>query len=90
MGAMSGMDTRRKHVQDPHRTNIHGEGRPAGVLLAVHTDNEHAESVAKMLADSGGHAIERAQGRWQDGKWVDFDPLATPVPEPSSKTTANQ
>src|SRR5690606_4016523 len=90
MGAMRGMDTRRKNVQEPYRTPVQGEGRPAGVLLAVHTDSEHAQSVAKMLADAGGHAIERAQGRGQDGKWVDFDPLATPVPEPTSTGTANQ
>jgi hypothetical protein len=25
-------------------------------------------------------AIERASGRWQQGRWADFDPLKKPVP----------
>lgn len=37
------------------------------------------EAVARrVLREAGGHDIERAQGRWQDGKWQDFDPLKPP------------
>lgn len=80
-GAMRRMDSRRDRVQEPHRTVEAQEGRPAGVMLAVNTDGEHAQEVASMLAAAGGHQVERAQGRWRGGKWEDFDPLAPPVPQ---------
>jgi hypothetical protein len=35
---------------------------------------------ARVLRDAGGAAIERATGRWQQGRWADFDPLRPPVP----------
>jgi hypothetical protein len=54
------------------------EGRPSGVLLAVHTSPEHEKHVARVLKDAGGQEVERAQGRWEDGKWKDFDPLVSP------------
>ena len=86
-GAMGGMDKRRRNVQQPHRGHTPNEGRPSGVLLAVNADGERAEEVARILKETGGVQVERALGRWQDGKWVDFDPLAAPVPEPSVSST---
>ncbi|HUH59698.1 MAG TPA: hypothetical protein VL001_06420 [Candidimonas sp.] len=55
-----------------------GQGHPSGVMLAVHTSPEHEKHIAAILRDNGGTAVERAQGRWRDGKWEDFDPLADP------------
>lgn len=82
-GAMGGMDRRRERVQDPHRVQVTGEGRPAGVLLAVNADGERSREIAALLVESGGREVERAQGRWRDGKWEDFDPLSAPVPQPA-------
>lgn len=89
-GAMSGMDRRRKHVQEPHRSQAPSEGRPAGVLLAVNAAGERAQEIATLLAQAGGTQIERAQGRWRDGKWEDFDPMTPPTPQPTDpgNTTA--
>lgn len=82
-GAMRGMDKRRDRVQEPHRTEVRGEGRPAGVMLAVNTDNERSSDIARILVEAGGHEVERAQGRWREGNWEDFDPLSVPVKEGS-------
>lgn len=82
-GAMGGMDRRRRRVQDPSPARVPGEGRPAGVMLAVNTDGERSQEIAAMLVESGGQEVERALGRWRAGKWEDFDPLAPPVPQPT-------
>jgi hypothetical protein len=90
-GAMSGMDRRRKNVQDPRPPREAGEGRPAGVMLAVNVDGERADEIARMLVAAGGREVERARGRWRGGKWEDFDPLAPAVPqtaEPGSRDLA--
>lgn len=54
------------------------EGRKSGVLLAVHTSREHEQRVASILRAAGGVEVERAQGRWMNGRWEDFDPLVSP------------
>ncbi|HZH57752.1 hypothetical protein [Yanghanlia caeni] len=83
-GAMRGMDRRRASVQDAHRPPLKGEGRPAGVLLAVNTQGEREREIARILVEAGGQEVERAQGRWRAGKWEDFDPTRPPVPEPTA------
>lgn len=52
--------------------------RHAGVLLAVHASPEQETTIARILRDAGGMDIERAQGHWAKGSWVDFDPVAAP------------
>lgn len=92
-GAMQGVDRKRKRVQDPHRRPEPNEGHPSGVMLAVNSDGARSEEIARMLVEAGGDQVERAQGRWRGGKWEDFDPLATPVPEPAAgaaRSGANQ
>lgn len=81
-GAMGGMDKRRDTVQQPHGVKKAGEGRPAGVMLAVNAAGERAQEIAAILEAAGGRQVERAQGRWRDGKWEDFDPLTPPQPQP--------
>lgn len=54
------------------------EGRSSGVMLAVHTSRDHEQKVAEILRRTGGVEVERAQGRWANGKWEDFDPLVSP------------
>ncbi|MGP1615045.1 MAG: hypothetical protein ACTS5Y_08350 [Pollutimonas bauzanensis] len=54
------------------------EGRKSGVLLAVHTSREHEKRMAAILRSAGGVEVERAEGRWTNGHWEDFDPLVSP------------
>jgi hypothetical protein len=63
-----------------HRSPFHEETRDSGVLVAVHVSPDNQLDAARVLRDAGGVAIERASGRWQQGRWADFDPLKTPVP----------
>ncbi|MGF6600164.1 S-formylglutathione hydrolase FrmB [Paraburkholderia sp. GAS448] len=56
------------------------ETRDSGVLVAVHVSPDSQLDAARVLRDAGGAAIERATGRWQQGRWADFDPLRPPVP----------
>lgn len=59
------------------------EGRPSGVLLAVNVESDNEQRVGRILRNAGGEEVERAQGRWEDGKWKDFDPMVSPKLEKS-------
>ncbi|MFM0228030.1 hypothetical protein [Paraburkholderia dipogonis] len=63
-----------------HRSAFHEETRDSGVLVAVHVSPDNQFDAARVLREAGGMAIERASGRWQQGRWADFDPLKQPVP----------
>ena len=53
--------------------------RAAGMMVAVRADREGAEADAlRVLRAQGAVEIERAQGEWRDGSWVDFDPRRPP------------
>lgn len=53
--------------------------RPAGIILAVRvTDTAHEDFVVEALRNGDAADIERAQGEWRDGDWVDFNPVAPP------------
>ena len=47
-------------------------------MLALPVAPEQEALARRVLRESGGRDIERAQGRWLDGKWEDFDPLTPP------------
>jgi hypothetical protein len=49
-------------------------------MLAVHAPPGRDGAAGLILRAAGGEDVERAQGRWQKGKWVDFDPLSPPGP----------
>jgi hypothetical protein len=53
--------------------------RPSGVLLAVHVELGTEIFASNLLKNHGGKDVERASGRWRDGKWTDFDPVVPPV-----------
>lgn len=78
---------RRKTPTTPVVLEEHPAVRAAGVMLALHVSAEQEALARRVLRESGGQDIERAQGRWRDGKWQDFDPLAPPqtveVPSPT-------
>ena len=78
VGAMS--RTRESAQAGHHHLAFHQELRDSGVLVAVHVSPDNQFDAARVLREAGGQAIERASGRWQQGRWADFDPLKTPEP----------
>jgi hypothetical protein len=54
--------------------------RPAGVLLSARAEGELTAQAADILRGAGARDLERAEGRWEDGRWADFNPGARPVP----------
>jgi hypothetical protein len=74
VGAMS-------HTRKPKSASYAEEPtRHAGVLVAVHVSPESQDKAADVLRSAGGMEIERASGRWKQGRWSDFDPLQPPHP----------
>jgi len=53
---------------------------PVSVMLAVQVPAGKEKFVKEALRRSGGEDLERAQGQWVDGTWVDLDPLAPSRP----------
>jgi|SRR4051812_5114261 len=65
--------------------------RHAGVMVAVNAVDPTEQSRAvDILRSQGARQIERAEGRWENGAWLDFDPGATPqlISAPLSQTGA--
>jgi F0F1-type ATP synthase assembly protein I len=66
--------------------------RKGGVLAAVHATPETEADAARILKAEGGLDVEKAGGRWRNGDWVDFNPLAAPrlsdkvAPSPDNTT----
>ena len=52
--------------------------RRGGMTLAVRIDPHNEKTVIGLLTSAGVEDLERAQGEWRNGEWVDFDPLAPP------------
>jgi hypothetical protein len=56
---------------------IPGQIKPepgAGPMVAICVDRPGTEQIARAtLHRHGAHAIERVEGRWEDGGWKDFD-----------------
>ena len=51
--------------------------RRGGMTLAVRVDANES-IVVDVLTAAAVEDLERAKGEWQDGQWVDFDPLSPP------------
>jgi len=54
--------------------------RPAEALIAVNLDGAGVpeESVVRAFEEAGAWQIERAEGRWENGQWADFNPIDAP------------
>lgn len=53
--------------------------RPCGIVVAVNAEQGAPErTVIDVLRDHAARSIEKSDGEWRDGKWVDFDPDSTP------------
>jgi hypothetical protein len=80
VGGLAGMGS---GTQDEHGTPAR---RPAGVMVAVRVgDQEGAQRAIEALRAHGAENIEEAEGQWENGDWVDFDPVSYPhlVDQPS-------
>jgi len=55
------------------------EYRRGGIMLAVRlADPANEQRVVATLRAEGAADVEQADGQWEDGDWVDFDPFAPP------------
>ncbi|WP_251880049.1 hypothetical protein [Achromobacter sp. Marseille-Q4954] len=79
---------RRRHPAASVARDAHPAVRQAGVMLALHISPDRDALARTVLTQAGGTDIERAQGRWLNGKWEDFDPL-TPPRHVEASTMAN-
>lgn len=54
--------------------------RPSGYMVAAHVvDVTQRTAAVEALRSAGALDIEHADGVWQAGKWVDFDPVRAPL-----------
>ena len=75
-GSLFGM---RKGVNDESQPD-HTVVRPAEALIAVKLDGAGVaeESIVRALEEAGAWQFERAEGRWENGQWADFNPIDSP------------
>lgn len=59
--------------------------RESGVLLAVHASEETRPLAIRVLRAAGALEVERAEGRWANGHWSDFNPVTPPTIELASE-----
>lgn len=71
-GLKAGVDTEAQ----PDHTVL----RPAEAMIAVNVDGAGIpqERIVEVFSAAGAWQIERSEGRWEDGEWADFDPVAPP------------
>ena len=73
-----------------HERFINREARDAGVLVAVHVDASTQEDASRVLREAGAMDVERATGRWNQGRWSDFDPTRAPHVEQDTSPGLNE
>ena len=72
LGALNGLGDESSPDRGPDR-------RPGGIILAVRLAGPDAEKrVIRDLEHQGAADIEKANGEWRNGDWVDFNPVARP------------
>ncbi len=65
--------------EEGESTNKDSPPRSAGMMLAVHiTSDKDMQTIIERLRQAGAADIERATGTWENGDWVDFDPVTPP------------
>ena len=65
-------------AEPPATANDAGPEAGAGPMVAICVDRPGTEQIARAtLHRHGAQAIERTEGRWEDGNWKDFDARET-------------
>ncbi|MBA4142388.1 MAG: hypothetical protein H0X43_05125 [Nitrosospira sp.] len=60
-------------------TNQNPHPRSAGMMLAIRVGNaDNTQRIVERLRQHGAADIERAEGKWEKGNWVDYDPVTPP------------
>lgn len=72
---VGGLKETEKEVQPGHE-----DLRPAEMLVPVNVDAAgiSADEIVRIFEQAGAWQIERAEGRWENGVWADFDPVSYP------------
>ena len=79
IGAYLGSLTGALHGMKGRGTEENPVRRPAGIVIAVKIESSKAEQCAiSILQTCGAIHVEKAEGQWSDGNWIDFDPLSAP------------
>ena len=85
VGGLAGAMQRTRDADDEREaTQREDPGREArdtrrgGLMVAVNLGDADEAPVVELLQRMGATSIERAEGTWRNGDWVDFDPLAPP------------
>jgi hypothetical protein len=80
IGAYVGSLAGALHGMEGRGSKEHPMRRPAGIVVAVRTEGGTAEQkVVTTMQTQGASHVEKANGQWQNGTWVDFDPVSIPV-----------
>lgn len=71
---------RRAQRQEERAQTVSGAGtRRGGLMIAIDIGApERADEVSRLLERSGAQHIERIDGEWRDGHWVNFDSQRAP------------
>jgi hypothetical protein len=80
-GALSGTRDAEQEKRATESANLEREAavtRRAGLMVAVRVNSKTQSLVIDILRHEAAEDIERAEGQWRDGNWVDFDPLQPP------------
>jgi hypothetical protein len=75
-GSLVGALGRMNKDEQPGKDSV----RPAETLVAVNADapGPAAEELVRIFEECGARQVEQTEGRWENGAWADFDPLAPP------------
>ena len=62
------------------RAESPGSLRPAEAMVAVNVEGAGIaeDEIIRVFEQAGAWQIERTDGRWENGEWKDFDPVAPP------------
>jgi hypothetical protein len=54
--------------------------RPAEALIAVNLEGAGVpeDQLVRIFEEAGAWQVERAEGRWENGEWADFNPVDSP------------
>lgn len=82
LGSLSGAMSHTRTSKQQSRTSLDNfeNARQSGVLIAIHTGQNSANSVIETLEACDAMDIEQASGLWQRGAWADFDPTSARQP----------
>lgn len=79
VGSLAGAVNKSREGDANEATSEEPVERPAGAIVAVNIGDPNSENlVIDTLKNEGAQGIERADGQWRDGEWVDFDPQRPP------------